>query len=217
MAKVKAPLHSAEARGAISGLVYNTWRGLSTVKVNTSPTGQGTAKRLQAQAVMTNVSKLWRGITQAQRDAWNSYANAHLAPDWTGNNKRITGQNWFMRCNVHLTRMGLATISAAPVVDPPAAPTGLVLASTGGSMTLAFTTPATTDAYLNVELYGPHSPGEIGKVEMASFATVFVSTATSPVTIATGKPAGQYTAFVKVLDTDTGLPSPAASATCLGT
>ena len=32
MAKVKNPLLSLEARGALNGMVYNTWRGISYVK-----------------------------------------------------------------------------------------------------------------------------------------------------------------------------------------
>lgn len=217
MAKVKNPLNSAEARGGISGLVYNTWRGISTVKVGTSPTGQGTAKRLLAQARLNNVSKLWQALTDAQRAAWNAYALAHLMPDWTGNNKRLTGFNWFCQCNIQLTRMGLATISAAPVVAPPAAPTGLVLTSTSGTQTLAWTTPATANLMLDVFLTPARSAGEVGKVEMASFATVFLSSATSPATIATGAPAGRYTAFVKAMQVTTGLQSPHASATVVGT
>lgn len=217
MAKVKNPLNSAEARGGISGVVYNTWRGISYVKVGTSPTGQGTAKRLAAQAVMTNVSKLWRALTDAQRAAWNAYALVHLLPDWTGNNKRLTGFNWFCQCNVQLTRMGVATISACPAVAPPAVPTGLALTSTGGTQTLAWTTPVTTDMYLDVSITPARSAGEVGKVEMAAFATCFLSSATSPATIATGKAAGRYTVFVKAVQATTGLQSPYASATVVGT
>jgi len=211
MAKVKNPLNSAEARGGISGLVYNTWRGISTVKVGTSPTGQGTAKRLIAQGLMTNVSKLWAGITQAQRDAWNAYALVHLMPDWTGNNKRLTGMNWFCMCNIHLTRLGIATISDAPEIAPPAAPSGVVLAPTGGNLTIAHTTPATTAEWLDLHIVGPHSPGEIGKLEMAKFLTATLSTVTVASIIVTSAAAGRYTVFAKAINAATGLPGPYVS------
>ena len=211
MAKVKNPLNSAEARGGISGLVYNTWRGISTVKVGTSPTGQGTARRLIAQGLMTTVSKLWAGITQAQRDAWNAYALVHLMPDWTGNNKRLTGMNWFTMCNVHLVRLGIATISDAPEIAPPAAPSGVILAPLTGGLTLARTTPNTTAEWLDVFLVGPKSAGEVGKLEMAKWHYATISSATFPYAIVAAAAAGRYTAFVKAINTATGLPGPYVS------
>ncbi len=97
MPKVKNPLFSQEARGGIAGLVYNTWRGINYVKTNTSPTGQGTALRLAAQALMTAISKLWQTATDANRTAWGQYAIDHPVTDWTGSPKRLTGMNWFMK------------------------------------------------------------------------------------------------------------------------
>lgn len=212
MPKVKNPLLSMEARGGIGGLVYNTWRGINTVKTNTSPTGQGTAKRLAAQAMLSTVSKLWQALTDVNRALWNQYAQDHPVADWTGAPKRLTGQNWFMKCNVQLSLQGNANITAPPVVPAPDPTTGLALSKDVADLFITWTTPVAASLNLICFLTGPNSEGVSARLEQAQFEKAIGANAADPLVLRAAAPIGRWTVFVKVMDSATGLCSTITSA-----
>lgn len=211
MPKVKNPLFSQEARGGIGGLVFNTWRGINYVKTNTSPTGQGTALRLAAQALLTTVSKLWQTATDANRIAWGQWALDHPVTDWTGSPKRLTGMNWFMKLNGQLARLTSAAVLTPPTIVAPAVVVGLVLSKVGSDLCAAWTTPVTGSLKLDVWLTGPHSAGLVAKIEKAKFKQFTLPTATQPVIIKAAAAVGRWTVFVRTVSTVDGQSSTWAS------
>lgn len=207
MPKVKNPLFSQEARGGVAGLVYNTWRGINTVKTNTSPTGQGTVKRLAAQAKISAVSKLWATLTDVQRAAWSQYATDHPVTDWTGSPKRLTGMNWFVMCNINLELVGSANVLNAPTIAAPDPTTGFAMASATHNLQCTWTTPTAATAYIVLFVAGPLSAGRTAKLENAKLSGAFAASTTPPHIIAATPAVGRYTGFAKVIDTTTGLAS----------
>lgn len=211
MPKVKNPLFSQEARGGIGGLVYNTWRGINTVKTNTSPTGQGTAKRLLAQGRLSTLSKEWGLLTDAARAGWSQYAIDHPVTDWTGAPKRLTGMNWYVKCNLQLKILGAASVATAPVVAAPDPVVGFTLAKTTTNLTATWSTPADADHEIRVFIVGPLSKGITAKYEQAQYLMQFDGTETQPKVILTAPAVGRYTVFVHNMDRDNGLISTLAS------
>lgn len=114
MALVTQPLGSSEARGSVGGLTYNTWRGKHTVKTRSGPARLPTALQLEVLAYAATARSIWITSDQTFRDRWNAYAAQAREPHWTGNDKRITGYNWFTRCYVRAVR----TFATYPT-DPP--------------------------------------------------------------------------------------------------
>lgn len=102
MAKVLNPLNSSEARGRVGALVYNTWRGIRTVKSHTPPEHQDDPLRQAHKAIVQAAGQRWATISAAQRAAWNAYAQTHFDLDWTGAPKRIAGYHWYVRCQTRL-------------------------------------------------------------------------------------------------------------------
>jgi len=204
MPKVKNPLFSQEARGGIGGLVYNTWRGINYVKTNTSPTGQGTAKRLIAQAIMSFASKLWQGLENAQRAAWSQYAIDHPVPDWTGTPKRLTGMNWFVMLNSQLKRFDLTPIEDPPVDPDPSPLTGFALSKDGANITVTWDSPPPEGGMCDIFLVGPHSAGVTGKIQMAKYKTAFGTGPPPPQVLVTDAAVGRYTAFARNFNQTTG-------------
>lgn len=207
MPKVKNPLLSMEARGGIGGLVYNTWRGINTVKTNTSPTGQGTVKRLAAQARLAAISAAWRGLAQADRDGWEQYAQDHPVTDWTGSPKRLTGMNWYVSCNANLNLITGAPITAAPVVAPPDALVGLSLSQVAAALAASWTTPVGTTFTIVWFIVGPLSPGITPKIQRAHFHRADPAQSTQPFEIVATPAVGRWTLFGKVIAEATGLAS----------
>lgn len=208
MAKVVSPLMSTEARGKVSGFIYNTWRGISYVKKFTSPAQPNTAKQLAIRALNKTCTLAWAGITAAQRAAWNAYAETHLRTDWTGNPKRVTGQNWFVSCSMALLRFGSAIVATAPTEAAPAPPTGVELANAAGDLQITFDAQAGTDKQIEIWGQGPYSTGRQPRIELARFMLYSDGEGTDPVDVWTAAAAGAYTVYVRVMDETTGLTSP---------
>lgn len=206
-AKVLNPLLSVEARGRMSGLVYNTWHGISYVKAHSGPNQPNSAKQLYARALLTTVTALWRALTQVQRDAWGVYADNHLETDWTGSPLRLTGQNWFMRCNIQLKRMGETTITDPPAVAAPDALIGFAITLTGADLTQSFTSPVTGELMIDTFLLGPVSTGVDPKIEHAVNARTVTVDVQQPDIIKLAVPSGRWRAWAKILDKATGLAS----------
>jgi hypothetical protein len=100
MAIVTWPLSSGEARGRVGGLVYNTWRGRSYVKQHVhNQSGLSDPQKI-IQGYARDATAAWNTITQAKRDAWDQFALDHAPRDWTGQHKRLSGYNWFLRSSV---------------------------------------------------------------------------------------------------------------------
>jgi hypothetical protein len=207
MPKLKNPLFSQEARGGIGGLVYNTWRGISYVKTNTSPTGQGTPKRLAAQALIFQISKEWKSLSDVARAAWAQYAQDHPITSWTGAPMRITGQNWFMKCNVQLAIQGNAHITSPPVADAPDPAVGVTLSKDAADLFIDWTTPVAANLNLIFFLVGPLSAGVSAKVEKSKYQITYGANAAAPIVLKAAAPVGRYTVFAKVMDPTTGLTS----------
>ena len=207
MPKVKNPLFSQEARGGIGGLVYNTWRGINYVKTNTSPTGQGTELRLAAQAKLSQISKEWALLEDAERAGWNQYAIDHPVTDWTGSPKRLTGMNWYVRCNVELARLGSPSVDTAPVAAAPDPVTGFSIAMDEDDINAAWTAPTGATLQLEFHIQGPHSAGLVGKLEQSHFLKFLTAETVSPVAIIEAVAVGTYTVWVRAVSEADGLVS----------
>lgn len=213
MAKVIMPLMSDEARGKMSGLIYNTWRGISTVKSFTSPANPKTSAQMTARARLQSFTAGWKNLTQAQRDAWNTYAETHLKLDWTGKPKRITGQNWYISCNIIIAICGGTAITDPPASAAPEACGALTVAYVAGSpkkVTVDFTDPATVQTNNRYIVYSQNaiSAGRKGSKTLARIASVLATDpAGVPAEIINPAVAGKYYLWVGVADKTTGLVS----------
>jgi hypothetical protein len=210
MAKVLNPLHSSEARGRVQGLQFNTWRGTRFVKTNTSPCQPRSARQLTIRSRTAYLTRYWQSLTALNRGYWNAYAVSHPAIDWTGSPKRLTGLNWFVRCNSRLLDIGESIIEAPPEAAAPEAPTTFAATGAAGGITINWDAMAGTDLQIDIWLCGPHSAGVQGKIERATHVAYDVGE-TPPQNITDLFP-GTYTAFGRTIDETTGLTSPWVSA-----
>lgn len=210
MAKLVMPAMSVEARGKMGGLVYNTWRGIATVKAFKSPTQPKTEAQLAARARMSTYSQAWAGLTTVERDAWETYAESHLQTDWTGKSLRLTSQNWYVGCNCRIALVGGTAITSPPSAAAPAMPTGVAMSFVSGSpgtIKIAWTAPTVATDFIVCYLEGPISAGRTPRKEMASIIGTWAASTTSPHTIVSSPTSGTYAAWVGVIDSLTGLAS----------
>lgn len=205
MAKVIGPLHSTEARGVIGGLIYNTWRGIRTVKRMTSPAQPRSKTALSIRALTLRFQRAWAALSSANQTGWNDYAAVHPDIDWTGVAKRLTGANWFVRCSVRAYRCANTVLTAPPATAAPNAPDAFAAADGILQSVLTWTAEAGTDKQIDIWQVGPHSLGAQAKLERAKFRSN--QDGETPTYTVTGLFVGRYTFFARVIDEDTGLAS----------
>lgn len=97
MAKVTAPLGSGEARGKLGGFVYNTWRGISTVRSLVTPKNEFTGPRIAMHDLLKSIAPAWAALDDHTRQLWRDFAIQHVEVDWTGNDIVLPAWNWWIR------------------------------------------------------------------------------------------------------------------------
>ena len=209
MTKLTQPLGSTEARGKLGGLCYNTWRGISYVKTIKSPGNQNTPRRLAARALAKQCTSRWQTISDVQRSWWNDYSLTHLDPYWTGNPKRNSGYNWFMRANFRLLAIGLSILDTPPVRPNQWPIITLTVVPSGSTFNAAWTIPPSTpesDLTIDLWLTKPQSAGRQPKIEDAKHLTF--TDCEEGYYDSGGLAPGTYGLFGRTIDELTGLSSP---------
>lgn len=112
--KIKWGAFVVAGRGSAGGTVAsrNTYGTYFRNKV--TPNNVNTVAQQLVRQFMALVSQSWRGLTQIQRDVWNSVTNSYQATDIFGDTFAYTGFNLFMRLNRNLLEINEATIDDAP-------------------------------------------------------------------------------------------------------
>src|SRR3972149_189454 len=211
MAKVLDPLRSAEARGKVGGLIYNTSRGAKYVKTFTSPVQRRSAAQLLIRSLMANTSRAWQAATPAQRTAWQNWANAHPVQDWTGNSRTLSGFNAYCKLNTTLALLGSAENDAPPSGAGPAAPTTFAAANGVGQSIVTWSAMGGTDKQVVIWGYGPHSAGLTAKIERAK--TLDNANGEAATITITGLTPGLWTLWGRTVDEDDGQQSTLVSDT----
>lgn len=209
MAKLTQPLGSSEARGKLGGYVYNTWRGIAYVKAKATPGNQNTPRRLALRALAKACTTRWQAITDGQRAQWNYFAASTPDVHWTGNPKRLSGYNWFIRTNVRLLDIGLSILDTPPYRPLPWPLATLAASVISDEITITWTLPPgpvasqlTTDIWYTAA----QSAGRQPKLEDAKHKAYVASEAGTHTTPALAT--GTYGIFARTIDELTGLASP---------
>ena len=206
MVKVLNPLNSTEARGRLGGIVYNTWRGINYAKTQTAPAQPRSARQLIIRAYTTALVRLWATLTANERKSWTDYANGHTETDGMGLTKRMTGLNWFVRCNIRLMDLSITPVKTAPSA---AAPDPIVsyqaLDGVLSSQQIWELGPG-TNLMVDIFKFGPHSKGQFAKIERAKHDS-YTAYEVDSLTISNLSP-GRYTFFARIVSETNGLASP---------
>ena len=99
---------------------------------------------------MTVASQAWQGLTALQQGAWISYATGHPITNRLGSSIKLTGAQYFIKCNAALLNAGQVIVDTPPVSTTiqPAVVVGFALTTTP-NMTLLLT-PGTAGDFINV-------------------------------------------------------------------
>ncbi|MDY6991560.1 MAG: hypothetical protein SVR94_03005, partial [Pseudomonadota bacterium] len=152
-------------RNKIGGHVASKNRAGAYLRTKVTPVNRQTVDQNTVRNRFTIYSQGWRGLTQAQRDAWNAAVGDYATTDIFGDLKNPTGFNLYQRLNNNLV-----TVGATAILTPP------IPASVGEVVAMSLTAEDNTVAEaLSLTLAGPVPAGTAVKV----FATPAISSGKS--------------------------------------
>lgn len=139
MAKFTPGAAVSEIRGKIAATVFTKNAAGAAIRNRVTPINSRSTKQTQARQRLAALSAGWRGITQAQRDGWNSASPNFPQQDSLGQTIFLTGAQLYIRSNANLLLVGASQIVAAPIpASFPVIALGAVTMA-AGVLTIAFT------------------------------------------------------------------------------
>ncbi len=113
------------ARGTAGGLIFTANKSGPYVRSWSKGANPRTALQATQRNRLTDFSKRWQDLTQAERDDWIDYADdpPQELTNSLGETYFASGFNWYIRINTHLDIAGAAARDDAPTLTRPIAPT----------------------------------------------------------------------------------------------
>lgn len=122
--KIKSQLVT-QMSGSIGGVVGSHNKGGMYLRARSIPTNPQSAAQANVRNAMSSLVTRWNDtLTAGQRDAWEVYAANVPKTNSLGDSILLSGQQWYLACNVPRLRAlnsGISALSTIAVVD--AAPT----------------------------------------------------------------------------------------------
>lgn len=116
----------AAASGSMGGTTFSRNRFGQYTRARAVPVNPQSAFQNVVRNALSQLVTSWTEVlTQAQRDAWDTYGQNVPVVDALGNSRNLAGQNWYIACNVPRIQSLLGIVNDAPTIfdrgtfDPP--------------------------------------------------------------------------------------------------
>lgn len=127
-----------QASGSVGGVTFSHNRGGMYTRARTIPTDPASEFQTELRASFGGLAAAWGSIlTQAQRDAWDLYADNVTVTNPLGDQIKLSGQQWYVKANAPRLQAALFLGVAASALRVDDGPTTFNLTSlTAGQPTL---------------------------------------------------------------------------------
>jgi len=129
----------SEIRNKIAATVYSKNASGAIIRNRVTPINRRSDGQTAQRQTLASLASGWRGLTQAQRDGWNSATANFPQSDSLGQTVILTGEQLYVRCNANLTLIGQSLITAAPVPASFAVLTASIASLTASAFTVGYT------------------------------------------------------------------------------
>lgn len=159
--KAKFGMIVVAGSGKIGGHVASRNRAGAYFRTKVTPVNPQTGYQLTVRQRLTEFSQAWRGLTDAQRAAWNAAVSSFAKTDIFGDLKNPTGFNLYQRLNNNLSAISQAAIDTPPIPDEVLTVNFTALAAAAGAGTVALTLSGAVPAGTSMKVFAtaPQSPG----------------------------------------------------------
>lgn len=167
--------------GKAGGTINSRNKGGTYIKNFTMPTNPRTVYQIGVRNAFTAQSQAWRGLTQAQRDAWNAATGNFPYTNAVGDTKFLSGLALFTKLNINLGLCSVAPLTSPPTPGAVSAVLSIVPTYVGGVVTVAFTpTPVPANTSFLLWATPGYSPGIKNVNNRYRFIKNIASTTASP-------------------------------------
>lgn len=154
----------AQASGKVNGTIYATGIGGQYMKTWKKPANPESAFQVSVRGQLSNLASGWRGLTQAQRDAWANATESYPTRNRFGDLYIPSGYQLYMTLNGNLNAIGgdLITEPAVPVAFTATGLDAVTITNTAGVTTEFAIDPlaaGTADERFLAEVSGSVSTG----------------------------------------------------------
>jgi len=104
----------SEIRGKIASSVFSRNRGGAIIRNRIKPINRRSVAQSTRRQVLGNLAASWRGLTEAQRDSWNSATGSFPLQNRLGQTISLSGEQLYVRMNANLVLIGESQIVTAP-------------------------------------------------------------------------------------------------------
>ena len=197
--------------GSVGARTSSRNRSGQYVRQRAIPTQPRTPAQVAARASLADQSAAWRGLTAAQRAAWNAFAQSFTVTNSLGTTINLTGAQCFVKVNTVNIKNGDATVNTPPPLPSFLANTTTGVDATAGTplVELSGATPATGTKFM---IYAsPQLSAGVtfnGKYVWLQTSTTFTSgklALTTTYTARYGAPIAGKQIFVKVVQSQQGM------------
>ena len=117
MAKIKlSAIGITNISGKSGGSVFAHNKNGNYVRRLGIATQPQTAKQTLARSIFGVISRMWGGLTQAQREAWKTWGAENPKTDQFGDSRPLTGRQAFISANSNLKTAGFAALSSPSII-----------------------------------------------------------------------------------------------------
>lgn len=142
--KIKWGALVVDGRNKIGGQVASKNRAGAYLRNKVTPVNPQSSYQVTVRARLSSLASGWRGLTQAQRLAWNSAVSDYKKTDIFGDIQNPSGFNLYVKLNSNLINIGVASISTPPLPVAVSVFTTATLAGAAGAQSLSLTVTPTT-------------------------------------------------------------------------
>lgn len=150
--KMKFGAIVTDGRGKIGGHVASKNRSGAYLRTKVTPVNGQTSAQMTIRNRFTTFAQGWRGLTEAQRDAWNSAVSDYARTNIFGDLHNPTGSALYQRLNNNLSIIGEAAIVLPPLPAAVGEVTAVSLAIAAGAATMSLVMGAAVPANTNVKV-----------------------------------------------------------------
>jgi len=150
-----------DGRGKLGGHVASKNRYGAYMRTKVTPVNPGSTDQVTVRNRLAGISSDWKGLTAAQRLAWNAAVADYARTDIFGDIRNPTGFNLHQKLNNNLVNIGKSQITAPPLPEAVDAFTSCSLAASegGGTVTLTYAPAIEADHSVLVFATPAISPG----------------------------------------------------------
>lgn len=137
--KMKFGAIVVDGRGKVGGHVASKNRAGAYLRTKVTPVNPNTTYQQTVRNRLSGLSSGWRGLTAAQRSAWNAAVSDFSKTDIFGDIKNPSGFNLYQKLNNNLLNCSESALSSPPASEAVEAFTSFSAAAANGAQTATLT------------------------------------------------------------------------------